>query len=458
MVRIPISSDVAALVGDWGEKVENRSLLLEKFSFHKRWPREEDDKWDDAARWSFVRVANDGKDLLNKEADAKQRRSDGRNTQRHNQERLRQEAKIAKALAKVSWNNPEMATLRANHTRRFLGLFNSTCANQSCTLIAKLEGRLAINISDSLIRNAGIALDRLFGLPYIPGSAIKGVTRATALQEVAASSKDERLFTVFQSVFGTADNDFRRGGELESFSDLLGCRPRNSRGAIAFLPAYPIDEPKIGVDLTNVHYPTYYQGDRKKHPGDITSLRNESPQPNHFPCVETGARFAFCLAQVRSDTSSDLLEAARRWLLQALTIHGLGAKTAAGYGWFSIEPPEVLEELQTGERNRRKASEDAAKREAEKIAADAAEKARITALSPEERLREMFIQLPDQDFAGSVLNLKERPLEEQRAILLLLCSDKRDRWKKWKKSDKANDKKRVEVALQTSKIVGIALP
>jgi len=63
MVRIPIASDVAELIGTAAEKSRNRSLLLDKYSFHKRWPLEIDDqgrevKWDSASRWSFLRIAD----------------------------------------------------------------------------------------------------------------------------------------------------------------------------------------------------------------------------------------------------------------------------------------------------------------------------------------------------------------------------------------------------------------
>ncbi len=35
---IPIAGDVAELIGPSAERVENRSLLLDKFVFHKSWP------------------------------------------------------------------------------------------------------------------------------------------------------------------------------------------------------------------------------------------------------------------------------------------------------------------------------------------------------------------------------------------------------------------------------------
>lgn len=462
MARIPMSPSVAGLIGNSAEKVENRSLLLEKFSFHKDWGLD-GLRANDAHRWSLMRIATGGAAEIRREAERRGADAERPNVDAEKADRLREEARLAGALARTAPATSDLAELRARHTRRFLGLFQSTCKDRSRALVGKLEGRLAINLADSLMRNAGIALDRLFGLPYVPGSAVKGVTRAIALEELstAIGSDRERLFDLFRRVFGTADNDFKPKRELAAFRDRLGDRPANFRGAVAFLPAYPIDEAKVVVDLTNVHFPTYYQGDRKKEiaPGLPSSLATESPQPNPFPCVEAGARFAFCLVATGADKAPLLLESAERWLAHALTVRGLGAKTAAGYGWFSIEPKEVIAALLAEDSRLREAEAQVAKRTAEAVATAAADAARKAALKPEDRIKEDLMRLPDQDFAGKVLGLATLSTDEQRAILLALNAPaKRDRWKKWKKSDKDTDRKRVAVALEASKTLGIPLP
>lgn len=458
MARIPIVSDVAELIGTAAEKVENRSLLLDKFVFHKRWPVELDErgrevKWDDASRWSFMRIAEGASQLLSRDAEAKRYRAGGQNVEPENRDRGLAEAQLAEALAKVSWDSRELAALRARHTRRFLGLFRSAYSERASVAVGQLEGRLALNLSDSLIQNAGICLDRLFGLPFIPGSAIKGVSRHAALAELKAARAEDRsrIFDLFRAVFGAADNDFEHG-ELRPFRPLLSGRAENQKGAIAFLPAYPVNEARVVVDLTNVHYPDYYRTGRTE------DLSNERPQPNPFPAVEAGAQFAFCLVLNGTNPDPNLLTAATRWLETALTIHGLGAKTASGYGWFSL-CPDVLEQLLVEERRETEAAAAKARTEAGAQAEAAAEAARRAALPPEEQARDRFAALNQQDFAATVSGIAALSATEQQGLLLaLLRPERRDTWKSWKKSDKPANKARVEALQAAAKTLGVTLP
>ncbi len=457
MVRIPITADVAELIGPAAEKVENRSLLLEKFVFHKSWPVEQDGrgrgiKWDEASRWSFIRIADGAGQILNREATEKRRKANGANVEEDNRIRLLAEAQIADSLAKVSWDTKELGALRAKHTRRFLGIFRSAYGERAVLHIGQLEGRLAINLADSLIQNAGICLDRLFGLPFIPGSAVKGVCRHAALEELKASEGEERtkLFEEFRGVFGTADNDFTNG-DLRPYRELLEGRAENQRGSISFLPAYPVNEARIVVDLTCVHYPDYYRSGRPE------DLSKEKPQPNPFPAVEIGAQFAFCLVPNRPAAAANVLPAARRWLESALTVRGLGAKTASGYGWFSAKP-EILEQI---EKEAKKESEMAvakARLEAEERAKKEAAARRLAAMPPAEAAREKYAALNEEAFAKLASELGALSPDEQKGLILaLLAADKKDTWKRWKKSDKPANKARVEGLLAAAKAQGVPL-
>lgn len=458
MARIPIVGDVAELIGPSAEKIENRSLLLDKFVFHKRWPvvadsQGRDIKWDEASRWSFMRIADGASQLLNRDASEKRRRSRGHNVEQENQERLQAEAQVAESLAKVSWDTKELADLRARHTRRFLSLFRSHFAERASVTIAQLESRLAINLADSLIQNAGICLDRLFGLPFIPGSAIKGVCRHAALEELkSASAHDQKkLFDLFYSIFGTSDNDFSNG-QLRQFMHLLAKRAENQKGAIAFLPAYPVNEARVVVDLTNVHYPDYYRT------GRIEELSNERPRPNPFPAVEMGAHFAFCLVLNGINRDTDLLAHAKRWLEEALTVRGLGAKTSSGYGWFSLRP-DIQQQLLDEERREAEAAVAEARIVAEAQAKADQEAVRRAAMPPEEVAKERFTAMSQQDFATAVSGIATLSVSEQKGLLLaFLMPDRRDTWKAWKRSDKPANKSRVEALLAAAKTLGVTLP
>lgn len=383
MTQVPITTDVAAAVGPFGEGVENRSLLLDKFVFHKLWPVEHDDrgrviKWDDATRWSFMRLTDQAQLLLMAESVKLDKEAGGRNISPDNAQKKRGQAAVARRLANVKWDGRLMEEWRARHSRNFIAMLQRALPNRHLVLVGQLEGRMAINLSDSLVQNAGIALDRLFGMPYIPGSAVKGVSRHAALAELKAAAdiaERRRLLQLFQQVFGTAGEDFNRNGQLKQYASLVeNEQSLTVKGQVDFLAAHPVSAAKITVDITTVHYPAYYRS------GSIEDLANEKPTINSFPVVEQGARFAFCLVASRLASDPEkVMEAAGRWLKSALTQEGLGAKTSNGYGWFSL-PQDGLRQL-----------EEAEQREAEARAAEKQkelERAEIEALIKKERAEE----------------------------------------------------------------------
>ncbi len=121
MARIPIAGDVVELIGPAAERVENRSLLLDKFVFHKLWPVEINErgrevKWDDASRWSFMRIAEGGGQILGKDATDKRYRARGQNVEADNRDRLLAEADLAESLARVSWDSKAFRPSRPPHT------------------------------------------------------------------------------------------------------------------------------------------------------------------------------------------------------------------------------------------------------------------------------------------------------------------------------------------------------
>ena len=169
------------------------------------------------------------------------------------------------------------------------------------------RGRLLVNHTGGIVENSNLALHRFFGFPVIPGSALKGIARSAAAADLCEENKER-----FARVFG----DHEKGGKASSDED----KERHS-GSVAFLQALPANsEWKMTVDVLTSH-----QG-----------CDTKNPVPVFFPAVEAGAVFDFMIAPTARTEDGDL-EFAERYLKLALTENGVGAKTAAGYGWFEIK-------------------------------------------------------------------------------------------------------------------------
>ena len=351
---IPMAKDVARAIGGYGEKIENRSLLLEKFPIHKEYGH--DRRFHDASRHSLLRVSENGSSMLKSDAQDKKYRAGGRNVKPANKETFLKDAAQAEILARTSCEKPELLALRAKQAQSIREKTLRSFGEKGVSIVAKLEGRMAINLAEGLIENAGICLDRLFGLPYIPGSAVKGIARHAALWNIRNSTsqnKEEALLTFAKTFgFGTVETRHVKSDlawaldekqdkvKFDNFLERLisetKTKDNSLQGGISFFPAYPISpDAKIVVDLTNVHYPDYYISQ------NLRDLKKENPRPNAFPVVEKGTSFSFLAVingtGVQHSDSSALLSFAKESLTYALTKNGVGAKTGAGYGWFSIE-------------------------------------------------------------------------------------------------------------------------
>lgn len=161
--------------------------------------------------------------------------------------------------------------------------------------------RLATGLGAAHPSENGFSFDPLIGVPWLPGSSVKGLVR------------------------GGSD---MAGATLDQIETLLGPEtdsPISATGDLVFLDAYPVAWPSLEVDIVNCHHPAYYA-----HPDPRGPSETESPVPAYFLVVGKGARFRFRLAS-RSRNESHV-ETGMNWLKEGLTTLGIGAKTAVGYG------------------------------------------------------------------------------------------------------------------------------
>lgn len=160
----------------------------------------------------------------------------------------------------------------------------------------------------------GFTFDRSIGVPYFPGSSVKGLCRAAAADLIDVDDKEQdRLF----------------GGQPEK--TLV--KEDASAGDLVFFPAYPARDhwPRLEVDIINNHHSSYAQALER---GDTSpqAVETDSPIPVFFLTVAAGTPFSFRIGS-RSGSDDDVTRAFQI-LASGLDFLGLGAKTAAGYGTF----------------------------------------------------------------------------------------------------------------------------
>jgi CRISPR-associated protein Cmr6 len=192
----------------------------------------------------------------------------------------------------------------------------------------ELDWRMVVGLGGSSVVETALTLHRLHGLPFIPASALKGLTRSYVTGEIEGhlSLKIEDDDETILRIFGSQ----KQAGTVLFFDAM----PRNGQAAFA-------------LDIMNPHYSDYYGGDKKALP-----TNDKNPIPVTFLTIASTA-FSFAIAPrdlgPADRVSADKLDEQRKdveqvsiWLQEALSKYGIGGKTSAGYGYFhpaGAEPP-----------------------------------------------------------------------------------------------------------------------
>ncbi len=234
--------------------------------------------------------------------------------------------KINEDIQKFRWNRNFINQIAARRDRLVEFLKNSGFNSKS--FVARCPWRLVIGLGSAHPQETSMTLHHIYGIPYIPGSAIKGITKhwtVLKLAEEKAKKDKEDFKKSLKSVSDALDN----GAYIElnvdgvDFKDLIEIfGTKKQAGKVIFMDAYPVDNINLKIDIMNVHYPEYYSGD--KPPADW-----QNPNPIKFLTVEN-TKFQFYLLSYEDN----LLNIAESLLKEALKEHGIGAKTALGYGLF----------------------------------------------------------------------------------------------------------------------------
>jgi CRISPR-associated protein Cmr6 len=144
--------------------------------------------------------------------------------------------------------------------------------------------------------DASITLSRVSGDPLLPGTALKGICRASLPQR--------------DDLFGTAGDERGEG--------------TGRAGTVTFLPGVAARRPVLGVAVLTPHAGPYYEGQGAEPPDE----RNQ-PRPVEFLVVREGTFVAHVVSE-KPGQAEEVAEALGR----AAGDLGIGAKTASGFGFF----------------------------------------------------------------------------------------------------------------------------
>ena len=225
---------------------------------------------------------------------------------------------------------------------------------KECSFSAVTAERLIIGLGTDHVAETGLLLHHVYGLPYIPGSALKGITRAWAiaewicnpcndfndlsrfdrlmeaqqigplLQKKWADLQPEEQGALIQASKLKKDDPGLKGNQIEdALPRLVMARAifgnPDQEGRVIFMDAFPT-EGRIARDIMTPHHNSHAW------PSD-TALPTILP----FAVISTGAPFVFRLAS----TDNGQLVMAKEWVINALTNMGVGAKTSVGFGRFA---------------------------------------------------------------------------------------------------------------------------
>lgn len=173
------------------------------------------------------------------------------------------------------------------------------------TETATVLGRLSIGLGGESVLETAITLHHTYGVPYIPGSALKGLAA-----NFARNRLDVKLWGGTSDAYRIMFGDPASAGYVTFFDAL-------------YVPDTGTDKKALWPDVITVHHPEYYQQ------GSAAPADWDSPTP--IPFVTATGDYLIAIGG-----ASAWVQKAFEILSLALKAVGVGAKTSSGYGRLEL--------------------------------------------------------------------------------------------------------------------------
>ena len=215
---------------------------------------------------------------------------------------------------------------------------------------------MALGLGNASVFETSITLHYIYGIPYIPATAVKGIIRSWLITEYFSNNGEDLKNAEcnayqnlsFCKIFG-ALKDCENKDKIKVKTAIYQEFKKQGKdidaymGNIVFFDAFPTTAPTVSVDIMNPHYPDYYNHEagsgKFQPPADW-----QSPVPIFFLTIkDTGFQFLFGIRKRRESFNvkfnnedenheGDVINVLKNLLTEALSNNGIGAKTAVGYG------------------------------------------------------------------------------------------------------------------------------
>ncbi|MFL6275991.1 MAG: type III-B CRISPR module RAMP protein Cmr6 [Blastocatellia bacterium] len=204
-------------------------------------------------------------------------------------------------------SNAELASLYQKFFARWEQALQTYSVGQKSrveTRKARVQGRMVIGLGAKSVLETSVALHHTYGVPYIPGSALKGMARHFADAQRVEGWEPRHTRIVFGN--DKKSEDVAAAGFITFFDAF-------------YVPGSGEKGQALHADVMTVHHAHYYMQ------GDVAPADWDDPNP--VPFISATGAYLLALAG-----PENWLNPTFRLLELALEEEGVGGKTSSGYG------------------------------------------------------------------------------------------------------------------------------
>ena len=206
-------------------------------------------------------------------------------------------------------------------------LKNLKNAGYKCeSFLLKNDYRIIPGLGGANVLETNINLHHIYGVPYIPGSSLKGLAKAMAVEKIKENT-DLSYKEIDKILEAEKLDESQNIKDIKLYRSIFGTQKK--AGRVNFMDSYPEGRIKFKLDIMTPHYTDYYKEMNSDNPKNSPEDTGD-PNPITFLVLE-GTAFRFNLI---SD-EKEILKEAVELLEEGLRYMGVGAKTRIGYGYFS---------------------------------------------------------------------------------------------------------------------------